>query len=121
MVLTSLDFQKEEVAEVAQAITDLSSSASPGSSEFHAKVVKLIPIIPLTKLFNYCLSSNSIPDEWKATIVSPLYKNKGSRSDMNNYRGISIKAPVSKIFEKLLTIQITNYFDNKDLFFNWAT
>ena len=75
----------------------------------------LIPVY--TKLFNYCLTTNTIPDEWKSAVVMPLYKNKGNRNDMKNYRGISILTPVSKVFERLLSIQITNYFDSNKLFY----
>ena len=72
-----------------------------------------------TKLFNYCITTYSIPSEWKTAVVTPLYKNKGSRTDLNNYRGISILAPLSKIFEKLLSQQISEYFESNSLLSNF--
>ena len=43
---------------------------------------------------------------FKTAVVTPLYKNKGDNTDLNNYRGISVLPPISKIFEKILATQI---------------
>ncbi len=37
-------------------------------------------------IFNSCIEKGVVPHEWKSAIVSPLFKNKGVNSDMNNYR-----------------------------------
>ena len=37
---------------------------------------------------------------------------------MNNYRGISVLPPVAKLLEKLLAIQIKNYFESNNLFYS---
>ncbi len=39
-------------------------------------------------------------------VVIPLYENKDNKSDMNNYRGISVLSPICKLFEKVLAVQI---------------
>jgi hypothetical protein len=49
--------------------------------------------------------------------VTPLYKSKGDRSDLNNYRGISVLAPIAKLFEKCIAAQIFDYFESNKLFF----
>ena len=111
--INGFSFKRVDVSEVEKLFRDLSTSSSPGISGIHPKILKLIPdiLLPIfTELFNYCISTNSIPKEWKLAVVTPLYKNKGKRSDLNNYRGISILSPISKIFEKLLSHQITDYF-----------
>jgi hypothetical protein len=74
----------------------------------------ITPII--THIFNKCLSSSQIPDEWKCAVVTALYKNKGDRENCDNYRGISVISPIGKIFEKLIGKQILIYFDNNGLF-----
>ena len=71
----------------------------------------------LTKLFNHCIDIGKFPIEWKSALVTPLYKNKGVRSDFNNYRGISVLPPIAKIFEKILAMQITIYFNMNGLSF----
>jgi len=82
-------------------------------------LAKIMPVIvePLTEYFNDCLSGNVFPDEWKCAVVTPLYKGKGSRSDRNNYRGISVLSPIAKLFEKCIGNQIFEYFEINRLFF----
>ena len=36
-----------------------------------------IAIVWLTKLFNHIFRSNKMPDEWRRSILVPIYKNKG--------------------------------------------
>ena len=101
-------------------MNELSSSSSPGHVGIHTKVLKAMPEIfsPILKqLFNCCLESRKIPDEWKKAVVTPLYKNKGDKADINNYRAISVLSPIAKMFEKLLAVQITNYFETNNIFF----
>ena len=111
-------FVRTSEYEVKKFIKELTFS-SPGTSGINSKVLKLMPdtMVPIyTKLFNYCIVTKSIPDDWKSAIVTPLFKNKGESTDLNNYRGISVLSPISKIFEKILASQISNYFEEKKLF-----
>ena len=48
----------------------------------------------------------------KIAHLTPCYKGKGSKSDVNNYRPISVLSPLSKVFESLIAVRITNYFEN---------
>ena len=77
---------------------------------------ELAPIF--TNLFNSCLETSSIPDEWKIAHLTPCFKGKGSKSDVNNYRPISVLSPLSKVFESLIAVRITNYFEKNNLLFN---
>ena len=43
----------------------------------------------LTVLFNMSLNTGQIADDWKKARVTPIFKNKGSNTDPNNYRPIS--------------------------------
>ena len=44
----------------------------------------------LTILFNMSLYNGEIPNEWKKARVTPVYKNKGSKQDPNNFRPIFV-------------------------------
>ena len=48
-------------------------------------------------------------------MVTPIYKSKGSKNDMSNYRPISITPIISKILEAAIKEQITKYLINNDL------
>ena len=70
----------------------------------------------MTDLFNLCLSSGSIPDDWKVAFLTPIYKGKGSKSSLDKYRPISILSPISKVFENLLSIQLRQFFESNGIF-----
>ena len=42
----------------------------------------------LTTVFNKILESEKMPDEWKNSVLVPIFKNKGDVQNCSNYRGI---------------------------------
>ena len=50
----------------------------------------------LTGIFNQSILFGIFSSDWKLAKVSPIFKN-GSRSDLNNYRPISVIPSLSKI------------------------
>ena len=69
----------------------------------------------LTKFINLSLINGSFPDFLKTASVTPIYKS-GSKTDVCNYRPISILSIFSKIFEKIIAFQLTNYCDKNNIF-----
>jgi hypothetical protein len=61
------------------------------------------------------LAFSKIPDEWKIAFITPIYKNKGSKADLDNYRPISVIPPIAKVFETLIADQIYKYFENQNI------
>ncbi|XP_070020923.1 uncharacterized protein [Nicotiana sylvestris] len=43
-----------------------------------------------------------MPEEWRWSLMIPLYKNKGDIQDCNNYRGIKLLSHSMKIWERVL-------------------
>jgi len=62
---------------------------------------------PFANLFNNCIKNNFMPIEWKLAHLTPSYKGKGSKSDINNYRPLSVLSPIAKVYESLLAKRIT--------------
>ena len=62
----------------------------------------------LTLMSNKILREREIPEEWSRVIIKSLYKNKGSRLDMVNRRGLFLTNLVSKLFEKVLYCKSEN-------------
>ena len=58
--------------------------------------------------------TGTFPSDWKMAKVSPIFKN-GSKSDLNNYRPISVIPTVAKIFEKIIYDQLYQYLNENDL------
>ena len=63
----------------------------------------------LTVLFNMSLNTGQIPDDWKRARVTPIFINKGSNTDPNNYRPISVIEHIPKCFEKMVDVQFREY------------
>jgi hypothetical protein len=53
----------------------------------------------LLLLINNVFKTGEIPDSLKIGLLSPIYKNKGSKNDATNYRGITVLPVLSKIIK----------------------
>ena len=67
----------------------------------------------LTRFFNLSLQAGKLPPEWKEAKVIPLFKG-GEKSDLNNYRPISIIPVVMKIMERAVHNQLHEYLLNNN-------
>lgn len=117
----SFSFRPTTVTIIEKFIRGLDDSSSPGISGIPVVLLKACAkhIAPfLCQLFNECVRQSRFPDEFKFALVSPLFKNKGTAQDMNNYRGISVLPPIGKLFEKILAEQLRIYFEVNGLLFN---
>ena len=65
---------------------------------------------PIQSLINKCIDTCTFPNALKLVEVVPLFKKNDVLKNMN-YRPISILSCISKIFEKLLILQLKMYFD----------
>ena len=57
------------------------------------------------------LKTGTFPELLKTSKVVPLYK-KGDNSNLSNYRPIALLPSISKIFEKAILTQLTEYLEN---------
>ena len=96
------DFTYEELV---AAIKRLKRKKSPGPDgvlgEFLIEAGEGL-LIPLLEIFNAVKNSRQPPDQWNNVLVTIIYKNKGSRKSLVNYRGIFLASIVSKVFERLI-------------------
>ena len=56
----------------------------------------------LASIFNWSLEAGIFSDDFKIARICPIYKGKGSTSDPDNYRPISVLSVVARLFEKLV-------------------
>ena len=67
-------------------------------------------LIPLyIKLFNKVLDTGDLPEDWLTGLIIPIYKNKGSKDDANNYRGITLLSCLGKLFTSILNHRLTEF------------
>jgi hypothetical protein len=59
-------------------------------------------VVWLTKLFNLIFRSNKMPEEWRRSILVPIFKNKGDVQSCTNYRGIKLMSHMMKLWERVI-------------------
>lgn len=73
--------------------------------------------VPLTHIFNLSIEYGIFPEKAKISKVIPVYKQKGSKLDPSNYRGISMVDSFSEIFEKAMNMKLLKFLNKHDLFY----
>ena len=81
-------FAPEEVRAVLQ---EAKKSSAYGSNGCPSKFLKYFPELsaPLCHLFNMSMKQQAVPQARKLANILPMYKGKGSKSNVSNYRPIS--------------------------------
>jgi hypothetical protein len=99
------------VSEIELAIDKLKSHKSPGIDQIPAELIKAggrKVRSEIYKLIISILNKEELPEEWKESIIVPIYK-KGDKTDCNNYRGISLLPTTYKILSNVLLAKLTPY------------
>ena len=102
---------------VYQLLLSFSLTKAPGLDKLPATLVKLAaPYMakPVAKIFNESLLTGIFPNDWKEAKVIPVHKS-GTKSNMNNYRPISIISIIAKTTEKLEHKQIYSYLQQNNI------
>ncbi|KAK9509226.1 hypothetical protein O3M35_006584 [Rhynocoris fuscipes] len=105
--------------ELSKVITSLPNSKSTTAGICSVYILKqIMPYIvkPLLALINDSFVYGIFPDCLKTSYVIPVFK-KGSKSDCNNYRPISILSNFSKIIEKLMFNRIYSFLDSYNILY----
>ena len=63
----------------------------------------------IVDVFNIVLYTGLVPTEWCLGIINPIYKNKGPRSDPDNYRGITLLSCTCKLFTACINKRLSDY------------
>lgn len=103
---------------VLQKLKLLKSSKSPGVDGIHSVVLKECSeelAEPLAELFTKSLSSGIVPDDWKVANVTPIFKNKGSRDDVGNYRPVSLTSCPGKVMERIVRDALVEHLERHEL------
>ena len=69
---------------------------------------------PLTYLINKSIHQGIFPDELKVAKVFPVYKS-GDKTNISNYRPISVLSFFSKVFEKIVYNHVIDFIDTNNL------
>ena len=90
--------------EVKNALRSMKKGKAVGPDELPVEAWKCIGkmgIKFLTRLFNRLLVGERMSEEWRRSVLIPLYKNKGDAQCCGNYRGIKLMSHTMKIWERI--------------------
>lgn len=115
----SMRFQLSPVTSenVLQVIKNVRSDCSTGADQIPTRFIKMVVeclAVPQASIINNCIAKAYFPKQWKIARVSTVPKIDNPVSN-EQLRSISVLPVLSKVFEKLVAIQMTNYADHAHL------
>ena len=93
---------KEEVMENMQR---MKNGKAVGPDDIPVEVWKCLgesALKFLTKLYNRTMESERMPEEWRDSVLIPIFKNKGDVQSCSNYRGIKLISHTMKLWERIV-------------------
>ena len=105
--------------EVERLLGKLRDDKAAGADDIVPKLLREVRkeiAYPVSCIFRKSLEEGVIPDDWKMANVSPIFK-KGSRSQVANYRPISLTSQLCKILESILRDSIVQHLEKHCLIF----
>ena len=110
----SFKLRQVSTSEIMNIIKTLRSDSSTGADCIPINYIKLVGeyiAIPITNIINKCIRESYFPKAWKIARVSPIPKVNSSTVN-NQLRPISILPVLSKVFEKVIALQLVNYVEH---------
>jgi hypothetical protein len=116
----NIKFNYTLTEEIEKIIKSSKSKISHGYDGILVKILKLsFPFIisPLTYICNKSLFSGIFSTRLKVSEIKPLFK-KGDRTNISNYRPISLLTSFTKIFEKVIYSRLYHHINQNNILVN---
>ena len=108
-------FHVLEPKQIEVALSNLDSNKTTGHDLIPPKILKSASrelSHPLADLYNRCTESCDWPLHWKKGDWVPAFK-KDNKQDIKNYKPVTVLTVIGKVFEQLLSKQLTSFIDSK--------
>jgi hypothetical protein len=113
----NFDFQNITAERVEKIINTINIKKPTGADNIPAKVVRQCKVTvaqQLSSLINLSMNTGVFPESLKVAQVTPIHK-KNDPLNKSNYRPVSVLPIFStkqkKVYEKVIEIQLADYFD----------
>ena len=105
--------------ELKCAFEKLKINKAPGFDDYNARIMKNIYEkikLPLCHIVNLSFKNGVFPDKMKIAKVMPLFKS-GEKSNVENYRPISLLPLFSKILERIMHSRLYKHFESNNFLY----
>ncbi|CAM5076373.1 unnamed protein product [Eretmochelys imbricata] len=92
------------ISEVEAKLKQLNGTKSGGPVNLHPRILKELAheiASLLARIFNESVNSGVVLYDWRIANIVPIFK-KGKKSDLGNYRPVSLTSVVCKVLEKVV-------------------
>ncbi|CAM4638570.1 unnamed protein product, partial [Lepidochelys kempii] len=92
------------ISEAESKLEQLNGTKSGGPDNFHPRILKELAheiASPLARIFNESVNSGVVLYDWRIANIVSIFK-KGKKSDLGNYRPVSLTFVACKVLEKIL-------------------
>ena len=101
----NLEVEKISKEEVRENMNRMKNGKAVGPDDIPVEVWKCLGEIALEflmKLYNRMMESGRMPEEWRDSILIPIFKNKDDVQSCSNYRGIKLISHTVKLWERVV-------------------
>ncbi|BHF60702.1 hypothetical protein SprV_0100366800 [Sparganum proliferum] len=105
--LSTIDVSSDLIKKHISRLKNSHCSGTDGIPNSIIKQASNLPIL-LSHLFSVYVSKGFFSEAWQTSIIIPVLKS-GSRSDVNNYRGVHKTASLAKLLERIIFNEIRDF------------
>jgi len=106
------------MAEVRAALKKMRRHKAPGLSGLVAEMIQATGDIGTQWILDLCngiVKEGSIPQDWKSSVVLPIYKGEGDPMECGSYRGIKLLEHALKVVERIFEHRIRQQTEIDDM------
>jgi len=110
------------IAEVRAVLKKMKRHKAPGLSGLVAEMIQAAVDTGTQWLLDLCngiVKEGCIPEDWKSSVVLPIYKGKGDTMECGSYRGIKLLEHAMKVVEKIFEHRIPQQIEIDDMQFGF--
>ena len=99
-------------------MSKMKPNKAPGIDNFNSSMLREVSSAiasPLCEIFNGSIEMGEVPLDWKKANVTPIYKNKGTKSQPCNYRPVSLTSHISKTMKSIIRDEIIRHLPKNEL------
>ena len=113
-ILSDIEFSEEDIVTAIKKIKPNAAAGPDGIPTILLKECSEQLSKPLHIIYRNSLDSGEVPNLLKDAIVIPIHKG-GLKSDVKNYRPVSLISQILKILEKVLCVKIVTHLEDNNI------